>query len=58
MKELTDKTLVVDTVAGWLDELPIQELMYRMDNIEAKTTKTSGFERGDNSTGSAGLIEE
>ena len=26
--------------------------MYRMENLETKTTKTDGFERGDNSTSS------
>ena len=32
--------------------------MYRMEKLETKTTNNGGFERGDNSTGSAGLIEE
>ena len=58
VKELADKTLAVDTIKGRLDELPIQEIMYRMENLEIKTTKNGGFERGDSSTGSTGLIEE
>ena len=43
MQELADKTNMVDVVAGWLDELPIQELMYRVDNLKEKATKTGGL---------------
>ena len=44
VKELADKTLAVDAIKGRLDELPIQEIMYQMDNLETKTTKNDGFE--------------
>ena len=57
-KELADKSLTIDTIKGWLDGLPIQEIMYRMENLETKTTKNGGFERGDNSIGFACFIEE
>ena len=57
MIELTNKSLVVDTITGLLDRLPIQEIMYQMENLEAKITKNGGLERGDNSIGSASLIE-
>ena len=33
VKELADKTLAIDTIMGQLDGLPIQEIMYRMDNL-------------------------
>ena len=58
VKELVDKTLTVDAIKGRLDGLPIQEIMYRMENLEIKITKNGGFERGDSSIGSVGLIEE
>ena len=58
VKELSDKIFAIDTIIDQLDELPIQELLYRIDDLEAKTTKIGGFERGDSSTRSASLIEE
>ena len=58
VKELADKTLAVNVIKGRLDGLPIPKIVYRMENLETKTTKNGGFERGDTSTGSAGLIEE
>ena len=58
MKELADKTLAVDAIKDRLDGVPIQEIMYRMENLETKTTKNGGFEREDSSTCSVGLIEE
>lgn len=43
MKELADKTNIVDVVIGQLDGLPIQELMYRVYNLEANPQRLVAF---------------
>ena len=58
VKELADKSLAVDTITGRLDGLSIQEIMYRMENLETKITMNGGSGRGDCLTGFASLIEE
>ena len=42
VKELADKTLAIDTIMGQLDGLPIQEIMYRMDNLRVDWRHCNG----------------
>ncbi|KAA0050696.1 9-cis-epoxycarotenoid dioxygenase NCED6 [Cucumis melo var. makuwa] len=60
LDEIFEKTDIIDVVAGRVEGLPIQELLARVDTLEANTNvrKTVNYERGDSSSGFAAHKEE
>ncbi|KAA0053384.1 uncharacterized protein E6C27_scaffold428G00460 [Cucumis melo var. makuwa] len=58
LKEIAEKTDMIDAVAGRVEGLSIQELLARVDTLEGTVGRTGSHERGDSSTGSVAHIEE
>ncbi|KAA0046992.1 uncharacterized protein E5676_scaffold68G001120 [Cucumis melo var. makuwa] len=60
LDEISEKTDMVDAVAGRVEGLPIQELLARVDTLEANTNvgRTVNYERGDSSSDFAAHMEE
>ena len=51
LDEISEKTDTIDEVADRVEGLPIQELLARIDTLEANVERTSNFEYGDSSSG-------
>ena len=58
LEEITEKTDMIDAVAGRVEGLPIQELLARVDTLEETVGRIGSHECGDSSTGSVAHIEE
>ncbi|KAA0035082.1 uncharacterized protein E5676_scaffold1369G00110 [Cucumis melo var. makuwa] len=60
LEEIFEKAGTMDAVAGRVEGLPIQELLARVDTLEANTNvkRTVNYERGDSSSGFAAHMEE
>ncbi|KAA0067252.1 uncharacterized protein E5676_scaffold231G00330 [Cucumis melo var. makuwa] len=60
LDEISEKTDMIDAVAGRVEGLPIQELLARVDALEENTNarRTVNYERGDSSSGFAAHMKE
>ncbi|TYK08452.1 uncharacterized protein E5676_scaffold654G00680 [Cucumis melo var. makuwa] len=60
LNEISEKTDTIDTVAGCVEGLPIQELLTRVDILETNISvgRTVNYERGDSLSGFAAHMEE
>ncbi|TYK27261.1 uncharacterized protein E5676_scaffold244G00280 [Cucumis melo var. makuwa] len=60
VEEISEKAGTIDAVAGRVEGLPIQELLARVDTLEANTNvrRTVNYERGDSSSGFVAHMEE
>ncbi|KAA0033331.1 uncharacterized protein E6C27_scaffold845G001500 [Cucumis melo var. makuwa] len=60
LDEISKKTDAIDAVAGRVEALPIQELLARVDTLEANTNvgRTVNYELEDSSSGFAAHMEE
>ncbi|KAA0042036.1 uncharacterized protein E5676_scaffold306G002780 [Cucumis melo var. makuwa] len=58
LEEIVEKTYMIDTVAGRVEGLLIQELLARVDTLEGNVGRTGSHERGDSSMGSVVHIEK
>ncbi|KAA0061794.1 senescence-specific cysteine protease sag39 [Cucumis melo var. makuwa] len=60
LEEISEKTGTIDAVAGRDEGLPIQELLERVDTLEANINfrRTVNYERGDSSSGFDAHMEE
>ncbi|KAA0036436.1 uncharacterized protein E5676_scaffold360G001010 [Cucumis melo var. makuwa] len=58
LKVIAEKTDTIDTVAGRVEGLPIQELLARVDTLEANVGKSVNYEYGDSSSGIVAHMEE
>ncbi|KAA0034901.1 uncharacterized protein E6C27_scaffold103G00290 [Cucumis melo var. makuwa] len=60
LEEIYEKVGIIDAVAGRVEGLPIQELLARVDTLEANTNvrRTVNYERGDSLSGFITHMEE
>ncbi|KAA0040304.1 uncharacterized protein E5676_scaffold142G004680 [Cucumis melo var. makuwa] len=58
LKEITEKTDIIDAVAGSVEGLPIQELLVRVDTLEGNVGRTVNYEYRDSSSGFVDHMEE
>ena len=57
VQEIFKKADGIDAVAGHLDEMPVKELMLKVETLETKAARPSSFERGDNSSSSVAVVK-
>ncbi|KAA0066690.1 senescence-specific cysteine protease sag39 [Cucumis melo var. makuwa] len=55
--EISEKTDIIDAVAGRVEGLPIQELLARVDTLEANVGRLGNYEYGDSSSGFVAHME-
>ncbi|KAA0046481.1 uncharacterized protein E5676_scaffold1251G00300 [Cucumis melo var. makuwa] len=60
LEEISEKAGIIDAVAGRVEGLPIQELLVRVDTLEANTNvrRTVNYELGDSSSGFVADMKE
>ncbi|KAA0065910.1 senescence-specific cysteine protease sag39 [Cucumis melo var. makuwa] len=60
LDEISEKIDTIDAVAGRIEGLPIQELLARVETLEANTNvgRTINYERGESSSGFTAHMEE
>ncbi|TYK22735.1 uncharacterized protein E5676_scaffold1163G00650 [Cucumis melo var. makuwa] len=58
LDEIFEKTDIIDVVASRVEGLPIQELLARVDTLEANAGRTVNYEYGDSSSGFVAHMEE
>ncbi|KAA0058303.1 uncharacterized protein E6C27_scaffold274G006370 [Cucumis melo var. makuwa] len=57
LEEIFDETDTIDAVTGRVEGLPIQELLARVDTLEANVGRTVNYEYGDSSLGFVAHME-
>ncbi|TYK23130.1 uncharacterized protein E5676_scaffold142G001280 [Cucumis melo var. makuwa] len=58
LEEISKKAGTIDAVAGHVEGLPIQELLVRVDTLEANVGRTINYELGDRLSGFVAHMEE
>ncbi|KAA0050738.1 uncharacterized protein E5676_scaffold726G00120 [Cucumis melo var. makuwa] len=58
LEEITEKTDKIDTIAGRVEGLLIQELLERVDTLEVNVGRIVNYEYGDSSSGFVAHMEE